>query len=171
MAHSALYGRPPATQDDFWIAKGLLFQIGLVDADPSKGLPLKQFPPVDTEKHTGSIVAGVIVSIFLIVSITSTRLIARKMVRSSSLGWDDLLIVIAAVSYPRKAYDKIIFRLEPLQAFAVVWFSLVGVMVARGGAGQHLFSITYEQYYWFARVSTNPRMHRTTPERIAAGSY
>ncbi|KAL8999157.1 MAG: hypothetical protein Q9169_001936 [Polycauliona sp. 2 TL-2023] len=133
MSQSALYGQPPATDDDFWIVKGMLFQIGLVDADPSKGLPLKQFPPPSNENKAGSIIAGVTVSIFFVLSITTTRLVARKLIRTSSLGWDDVLIVPAALA-------------------AVAWFGIVGAMVTYGGAGKHVFDITYQEYYWYARL-------------------
>lgn len=97
MSQSALYGRPPATDNDFWIVKAMLFQMGLVDADPTKGLPLKQFPPPNDESKAGSIIAGVTISIFLVLSITTTRIVARKLISTSSLGWDDALIVVAAV--------------------------------------------------------------------------
>ncbi|KAL8967285.1 MAG: hypothetical protein Q9183_002994 [Haloplaca sp. 2 TL-2023] len=133
MSQSALYGRPPATDDDFWIVKAMLFQMGLVDADPSKGLPLKQFPPPTNESKTGTIIAGVTISIFLVLSITTTRLVARKLISTSSLGWDDALIVPAALA-------------------VISWFGIVGAMVTYGGAGRHLFDLTYMEYYWFARL-------------------
>ena len=104
MSQSALYGRPPATDNDFWIVKAMLFQMGLVDADPTKGLPLKQFPPPNDESKAGSIIAGVTISIFLVLSITTTRIVARKLISTSSLGWDDALIVVAAVRVILSSY-------------------------------------------------------------------
>ncbi|KAI4107846.1 MAG: hypothetical protein LQ339_002456 [Xanthoria mediterranea] len=133
MSRSALYGRPPATDNDFWIVKAMLFQMGLVNADPTKGLPLKQFPPPNDESKAGSIIAGVTISIFLVLSITTTRIIARKLISTSSLGWDDALIVVAALA-------------------VISWFGIVAGMVAHGGAGRHLFDLTYMEYYWFARL-------------------
>ncbi len=94
---SALYGRPPVTDNDYWIVKALLFDMGLVDADPVKGLPFKDLPPVSDESRAGSIIAGVTISIFLIVSVTATRLVARKTIKTSALGWDDALITAATV--------------------------------------------------------------------------
>ena len=97
MAQSALFGRPPVTEDDYWIVKGLLFRMGHSDMDPAKGLPLPQIPTPPHDNRSGSIVAGIAISIFVIVIITATRVLSRKMMRTSSLGWDDLLIVVAAV--------------------------------------------------------------------------
>ena len=97
MAQSALFGQPPATENDFWIVKGILFNEGMVDADPAKGLPMAQAPRPNHENRSVSIVAGLTLSIFFVVSITATRIIARKALSSASLGWDDTLIVIAAV--------------------------------------------------------------------------
>ncbi|KAL8879424.1 MAG: hypothetical protein Q9198_002957 [Flavoplaca austrocitrina] len=93
---SALYGRPPITDNDYWIVKAILFHNGLADADPVDGLPFEPFPPVSDETRSGSIIAAVTMSIFVIVSITATRLVARKTIRTSSLGWDDALISAAA---------------------------------------------------------------------------
>lgn len=94
---SALYGRPPNTDDDYWIVKAILFHNGLADADPVDGLPFEPFPPFSDETRSGSIIAAVTISIFVIVSITATRLVARKTIKTSSLGWDDALISAAAV--------------------------------------------------------------------------
>ncbi|KAL8770042.1 MAG: hypothetical protein Q9209_004080 [Squamulea sp. 1 TL-2023] len=134
-ARSALYGKPPVTDNDYWVVKAILFQMGLADADPVQGLPLEYSPPSSNKNHSGSIIAGVTVSIFLIVSITVTRLVAKKTIRTSSLGWDDALISIAALA-------------------GVACFGLVGAMVSNGAAGHHLLSITYEQYYWLTRLGT-----------------
>ncbi|KAL8888046.1 MAG: hypothetical protein Q9215_004462 [Flavoplaca cf. flavocitrina] len=132
---SALYGRPPITDNDYWIVKAILFHNGLADADPVDGLPFEPFPPVSDETRSGSIIAAVTMSIFVIVSITATRLVARKTIRTSSLGWDDALISAAALA-------------------GVTFFSIVGAMVSYGGAGRHLFSNTYKQYYWLIRLGT-----------------
>ena len=96
-AQSAPYGRPPNTDNDYWIVKALLFEQGIADADPAKGLPFEHFPLLSDENRSGSIIAAVTISIFLIVAITATRLVARKTIRTSSLGWDDALISVAAV--------------------------------------------------------------------------
>lgn len=96
-AQSALYGRPPITDNDYWIVKALLFEMKIADADPVQGLPFEHFPPLSDENRSGSIIAAVTISIFFIVAITATRLVARKTIRTSSLGWDDALISVAAV--------------------------------------------------------------------------
>ncbi|KAL8831195.1 MAG: hypothetical protein Q9191_001007 [Dirinaria sp. TL-2023a] len=116
MVQSALFGQPPATQNDFWIVKGILFQEGVVDADPAKGLPaLQAVPRPNHENKSGSIVVGLALSIFFVVFITATRIIARKTMSSASLGWDDTLIVVAAVA-------------------AVVYFSLLSALLTNGSA-------------------------------------
>ncbi|KAL8847724.1 MAG: hypothetical protein Q9221_007244 [Calogaya cf. arnoldii] len=143
-AQSALYGRPPNTDNDYWIVKALLFEQGIADADPAKGLPFEHFPLLSDENRSGSIIAAVTISIFLIVAITATRLVARKTIRTSSLGWDDALISVAAL-------------------MGVVFFSIIGAMVTYGAAGHHLYSITYIQYYWLLRP------YATVGNYIAAG--
>ncbi|KAL9040874.1 MAG: hypothetical protein Q9180_001642 [Flavoplaca navasiana] len=112
-----------------------MFHLGLADADPVDGLPFEPFPPFSRETRSGSIIAATTICIFLIVSITATRLVARKTIKTSSLGWDDALISAAALA-------------------GVAFFSIIGAMVSYGGAGRHLFSITYKQYYWLTRLGT-----------------
>ena len=135
---SALYGRSPITDNDYWIVKAILFHSGLADADPVDGLPFEPFPPVSDETRSGSIIAAVTISIFVIVSITATRLVARKTIRTSSLGWDDALISAAAVrqlsictnlAYPDSSLG---LRFSPSSA---LWFRTEG----QGG----IFSATH----------------------------
>ena len=99
MPQSALYGQPPATENDFWIVKGLLYNMGS-DADPANGIPEAQVPRLNHDNRSGSIVAGAALAIFFIVTITAARVIARKTMSSASLGWDDTLIVVAAARIP-----------------------------------------------------------------------
>ena len=94
---SALYGRPPNTDNDYWIVKAILFLTSHDDIGPVGGLQYERIPPFNGETRSGSIIAAVTISIFVIVSVTATRLIARKTIRTSSLGWDDVVISAAAV--------------------------------------------------------------------------
>lgn len=150
MPQSALYGQPPATDDDYWIVKALLDTMGKFEANPADGLGMPQLPSPPPDNRSGAMIAGLVISIFLIVTITGARVIARKMMSTSSLGWDDVLIVIAAVSLHETLAVSQTFHL-PAQVAAVVWFSLSGAMISQGGAGQHLFNVTYIQFYWLER--------------------
>ncbi|KAL8863039.1 MAG: hypothetical protein Q9178_000412 [Gyalolechia marmorata] len=120
---SALYGRPPVTDNDYWIVKALLFAMGLVDADPVNGLPFEQFPPLSDESRSGSIIAGVTISIFLIVSVTATRLVARKTIRTSSLGWDDALITAATVAGLESIAEIMQWFTAGFTKFAIIFFN------------------------------------------------
>ena len=105
MSGSALVGQPPANQDDFYIVRGLLFQSGLLNKfDPKQGLPTKPPPVVRHDTRGPSITVGLSVAIALTVVITATRVIAKYVMRFSSLGWDDFLIVIATVSHQFSSY-------------------------------------------------------------------
>lgn len=96
MPQSALFGQPPATENDYWIVKALLYSMGS-DADPANGIPKAQVPRSNFDNRSGPIVAGAALAIFFVVTITAARVIARKTMNSTSLGWDDTLIVVAAV--------------------------------------------------------------------------
>ncbi|KAL8994431.1 MAG: hypothetical protein Q9169_005601 [Polycauliona sp. 2 TL-2023] len=117
---SALYGRPPNTDDDYWMVKAILFYAGLTDADPVNGLPIEQFPAYSDENRSGSIIAGISISIVLIVSITITRLVARKTIRTSSLGWDDAFISAAALA---TIAGMVHYTTSSLTKFSIIFFN------------------------------------------------
>ncbi|KAI4274582.1 MAG: hypothetical protein L6R38_006053 [Xanthoria sp. 2 TBL-2021] len=120
-AQSALYGRPPNTDNDYWIVKALLFEMKIADADPVQGLPFEHFPPLSDENRSGSIIAAVTISIFFIVAVTATRLVARKTIRTSSLGWDDALISVAALG---TVGGTIHYITAGFTKFAIIFFNV-----------------------------------------------
>ncbi|KAI9808699.1 MAG: hypothetical protein M1825_003851 [Sarcosagium campestre] len=133
MIDSALIGDPPATQDDYYIVKGMLV-VAKSTKDPRQGVALPptrpQNPSYDDEG--GKVLAGLIVAITLIIVITGGRILARRWHKLSALGWDDLLIIFAA-------------------AGAVTWFSIVIAMVRQAGVGRHIYNVTYHEWYMFSR--------------------
>lgn len=102
MTASAPFGKPPATDDDLLLIKGLirLFQIPPGKLDPTKGFPIGGHPPPNYKfesRGLGLIVSAVVV-IVLIILITGGRLALRWRRRDLRWGPDDWVIIPAAVS-------------------------------------------------------------------------
>lgn len=101
MHYSALLGQPPATPDDYWIARSLLLSAGLTNVDPSQGakIRLSRPPPHQYrfETRAPSIIAGSAVSIVIMVVITVTRLLIRCFDGGVQFGADDWLIIPGVV--------------------------------------------------------------------------
>lgn len=98
MPNSAFYGQPPANERDLMIVKGMI-AINGGHRDPRKGIPLGPPPhPRLTDSHAGRIVASCVIAMVFVIVITGTRVIAKFRSKRSRLGWDDWLIVLAAVS-------------------------------------------------------------------------
>ncbi len=107
MTGSALYGHPPATEDDLLIVIGILRLIGLDGKyDAAKGLPLKAKKPPNYvfESWGGKAIASAIAVIILITLITGARLALRARRRDLRWGPDDWVIIPAAVSYYLAAF-------------------------------------------------------------------
>lgn len=137
MHESALIGQPPANQIDYDIVKGLYAVLGIPEADPSKGIALPPPRPAEPsyENKGANVIGGLAVCIFVCLSITAGRVLARRLLRTSRLGWDDALIVVAALS-------------------ATVWFALVIVMVPKAAVGQHIYNARYIDVWWFHRLGS-----------------
>ncbi|KAI9679978.1 MAG: atp3 gamma subunit of the F1 sector of mitochondrial F1F0 ATP synthase [Caeruleum heppii] len=133
MVESALIGNPPANDNDLAIIKGMIALSGM-KKDPTLGVALPPKRPADPSMETKGprVVASLAGAIFVIAFITGARLLARRVHKVSALGWDDLFITLAA-------------------AAAIVWLAIVIVMVEQGGVGQHIYNITYNEWYLFAR--------------------
>ena len=108
MTGSAVIGQPPNNQDDFFIVRGLMRVMGLPDGvlDPAKGLqlPLKrpatdEYPLSYPNKGPG-VIAALSVAITLVVLITGTRLQLRFFRKDLHWGWEDIVIIPAAVCFP-----------------------------------------------------------------------
>lgn len=102
MAQSALIGQPAATQEDYWIAKGLLQAIGMFGADPWKGVPLPPHKPPPgkyrAESRAGTNITAYSISIAIIIIITMTRLYLLAFSKRMRWGLDDWLMIVAFVS-------------------------------------------------------------------------
>lgn len=110
MAESALVGSPPATENDFWIARTITrFYNPTGDyshVDPrngSVGAPLRPDGYVYESEQSAIIGSAVFMVVYLIL-ITSFRLVARACVKRLHFGWDDVTIVIGTVGKPRSKY-------------------------------------------------------------------
>ena len=99
---SAFIGKPPATQDDYWIIKGMLrmvFGPG-VPLDPNKGFPLLLQRPANNHYQSRGtrLLIGFSFAIVLIILVTGTRLWLRFSRRELRWGPDDFVIVPGVVS-------------------------------------------------------------------------
>ncbi|TEY40357.1 hypothetical protein BOTCAL_0436g00070 [Botryotinia calthae] len=132
---SALIGQPPNTTNDYYIVAYLNGAFGLA-GNPNKGIIIPPLAPPDYvyESRATSILIGMSVSIFFMFTFTLVRLLIRLLNRGLRLGLDDLFIVpgvILAITWP------------VLQILAVVY----------GGAGKHMWDVTYEEYGYFKRYT------------------
>ncbi len=99
MKGSALVGHPPNNQDDYWIIKGFLRQAGLPDETihPDKGLPIHKPPHTSNDDRGTGLLTAMCVVIVLVFLITATRLSLRYFRNDLKWGWDDWVIIPAAV--------------------------------------------------------------------------
>lgn len=132
---SALIGQPPNTTNDYYIVAYLNDAFG-IHGNPNKGITIPPLAPPGYvyESRATSILIGMSVSIFFMFTFTLVRLLIRLLNRGLRLGLDDLFIVpgvILAITWP------------VLQILAVVY----------GGAGKHIWDVTYEEYGYFKRYT------------------
>lgn len=136
MSGSALVGNPPANQNDFYIIRGFYRGYNLPLANPEEGIPILKAPPgaPHGQNRGPSIIASYSVLLFLLVTITSARLALRYFKKNLKWGPDDYAIILGASG-------------------ACAWVIICIAMVVMGGAGQHIYDITYVQLDWFIDVS------------------
>ena len=136
MSGSALVGEPPANQNDYYIIKGFYRGYDVPAMNYSEGIPLLVAPPgaPHGQNRGPGIIASYSVLIFLIVAITSTRLALRYFKKTLKWGLDDYAIILGASG-------------------AVSWLAICIAMVIVGGAGHHIYDITYDQFNRFIEVS------------------
>jgi hypothetical protein len=96
---SALIGTPPQTEKDYYIVKYLLTAFG-AKTDPLLGAIIPPLRPDNYVYETRQpfIIAGMSVSIAIMILVTGTRLFTRLYVKGLQFGLDDLTIIPAAVS-------------------------------------------------------------------------
>lgn len=137
-ATSGYINTPPATDLDRSIVKGLLLYSGLdaTEAAIDKGVRLAPERPDDYvfETRAPAIVAGLSASIVVISVVTGMRLCLRRFAPSLRWGLDDSLMVpglLMAIAYP----------------------ALQIAMVVCGGAGKHIYDVSYIEFYYYKWVS------------------
>ncbi|KAK2043399.1 hypothetical protein LZ31DRAFT_468371 [Colletotrichum somersetense] len=127
---SAFVGQPPATQDDYYIVKGLFRTAGVAEADPMMGYFLAAKPPPGYvyETRQPAILTGLIFVILAIVVPTTSR-IGLRMGKCSSMkfGWDDYAISVGALL-------ALVYPVTQIYALTT------------GAAAKHVWDTTYEQY-------------------------
>lgn len=129
---------PPATDLDRRIVKGMLLYAGLNASDAAVDAGVRMTPTRPDgyvfETKAPGIVAGLAVSILIISAVTILRLCLRRFASALKWGLDDSLMVpglIMAVAYP----------------------ALQIAMVVYGGAGKHIYDVSYVEYYHYKWVS------------------
>ncbi|EXF77063.1 hypothetical protein CFIO01_01710 [Colletotrichum fioriniae PJ7] len=127
---SAFVGQPPATQNDYYIAKGLFRMAGMTNANPMTGyyVAAKQPPDYNHETKVPGVLAGLIFVILAIVAPTAARIWLR--LRRGSVmqfGWDDWTVVVAALL-------ALVYPIAQLHSLAIRSASL------------HVWEVTYEQF-------------------------
>lgn len=106
MAESALVAHPPANDRDLAIVKGMLARLPQLAGkwSPEKGSPPSPLWPPPAERNSdstaGNIIASSVFVIFFVSLVTGTRIVARWSGKNKRIGWDDYLIMVAAVELP-----------------------------------------------------------------------
>lgn len=98
---SAFVGKPPNTQDDYYIVRGFLRGVGLGKVDPALGYTRAAKPPSDDYTYTSKtpgIITGLSIVIAAIVAATGARLYLRASTQQMRFGADDWATIAAAVS-------------------------------------------------------------------------
>ncbi|KAL5115538.1 hypothetical protein ACEQ8H_006601 [Pleosporales sp. CAS-2024a] len=130
---SAHFNTPPANERDERIAAGLLLLIGFTPniKDPKNGVTIHPFRPTENyhfETRGPTVIAALSVCMGILTIIAFLRLGIRIFAHEIPFGADDWLIV-------------------PAYLLGMAYSALEIAMVVYGGAGKHIYDITYEEYY------------------------
>ncbi|KAI9679202.1 MAG: hypothetical protein M1817_005221 [Caeruleum heppii] len=141
MPDSALVGFPPLNDNDLVIIKGLMGMAGSTKYDKaSQGYPwgVTKLGLSDPSKPHDSkgpgVIAGMSVAMALVVFVTVSRLMVRKFHTRMQFGWDDWMIIPAAI-------------------FVILYQTIFIVMVVTACVGKHVYDCTYanaEMYHSLA---------------------
>ena len=138
---SALFGQPPNNQDDWFIIRGFARSVGIPDAalNPSHGFPspVQRPPNVPYAPRGPSMIASTSVAMALVILITGARLGLRYFRRDLKVGYDDFVIIPAALA-------------------TVTYMAIAIASVVYGGAGKHVYDMTYQEINWFYEVCFLP---------------
>ena len=105
--------------------------------DPTQVFPLYAVKSIDGANDVSKdsrIITCMSLAIALILLITGTRLCLRVFRKDHRMGYDDIVIIPAAIG-------------------ALSWYSLMIAMAIYGGAGKPIYEITYDELDYFYRVS------------------
>ncbi|KAF4310885.1 hypothetical protein GTA08_BOTSDO13540 [Botryosphaeria dothidea] len=130
---SALIGSPPATQDDYWIVKGMLNAVHMankIDADNGYTFLPKRPAGYEYEDKQTGIIIGMSICIFVMFFVTGARLGLRLFRTGLRWGADDWVLIPGAI-------------------MAITYPALQIAMVIDGGGGRHIWDVTYAQYNLF----------------------
>ncbi|KAJ4416052.1 hypothetical protein N0V82_006975 [Gnomoniopsis sp. IMI 355080] len=132
---SAFIGQPPNTQRDWYIVRGFLRLVGLVDTDPALGyvLAAKDNGANDGSKRP-AVIGGLITCLVAISTVTIARLGLRASMSQMRFGLDDWATIAAA-------------------AMGLTYTTCQLIMAIKGG-GDHIWQHTYEDYNIFNYYGT-----------------
>ena len=139
MNGSALLGHPPNNEHDALIIKGY-WKIAAADQHGNLPptintsiIPIMTPPNAPHDSHQSSAIASPIVVIILTIIITGTRLLLRIFRRELRWGSDDWAILVGALG-------------------VVTFYGTQLALPLDGGAGKHIYDLTYEEYNSFLKV-------------------
>ena len=139
MSNSAFVGQPPATIEDQLIIRGYVRTLGVIEnnLDATEVFPsyaAKSIDGANEVSKNSSIITCMSLAIALISLMAGTRLCLRVFWKDLSMGYDDFVIIPAAIG-------------------ALSWCSLMIALATYGGAGKSIYDITYCELDYFYRVS------------------
>lgn len=136
MAGSALLGQPPANQNDYYIIRGT-FRAGKLpytDETIKGGFKWVKTPPnAPHDNRTAHIYGAMAVVIVLATLITWTRVFLRYWKKELRFGSDDWVIILAWMG-------------------VMVYLGITIGLAKVGGAGYHMWDITYENWDNYTKV-------------------
>lgn len=135
MSGSALLGHTPNNQDDRWIVLGFFRANGIPEAAyrETSIIPIEAPPNAPHDSHKEEIVVRMAIVMSLIILITVTRLSLRLFRKDLRWGWDDWTIILGMLG-------------------AIAWATIALAAANYGGAGRHLYDLTYSEFNIYLSV-------------------
>ncbi|KAE9367684.1 hypothetical protein N431DRAFT_471089 [Stipitochalara longipes BDJ] len=147
---SALIGSAPATLKDYYIAKFILLAFGK-NTDSVLGASIPPLRPSEYvfETRGPRIIASMSAAIAVMIIVTGLRLGVRWFRRGLVVGWDDVFIgcVLLLLSERQQLMLSLVaLQSDICQLLAIAWPILQICAVIYGGAGKHMYDVTYEDW-------------------------
>ncbi|OLN92066.1 hypothetical protein CCHL11_01309 [Colletotrichum chlorophyti] len=138
---SAKIGKPPNNERDYNIIRGIYRQYGVTNLDPSLGYIFAAREPANAvhESKQAGIIAGMAIVMLAIVVPTAARVWVRSRGAYTKVGWDDWVIIAAAL-------------------LGLVYPILQILVVVDAGGGTHTWENTYDDYQFYAYYLTVCRL-------------